>query len=174
MRIFICIEIPEEIKNSIATIQNGLKQSNVRIVNKDILHVTLNFLGDFKEDNLPLLYEKLSRINIKGFKISLRGIDAFRNGDVKGIVFVKIFDGEMNVKTLSETINDFLGIKNAQDFNAHLTIARVKESYEIWDKIRVYKDKYFGEFFVTSIKIKNSTLTNEGPIYKDLKEIILL
>ena len=98
MRIFICIEIPEEIKNSIATIQNGLKQSNVRIVNKDILHVTLNFLGDFKEDNLPLLYEKLSRINIKGFKISLRGIDAFRNGDTKGIVFVKIFDGEMNVK----------------------------------------------------------------------------
>ncbi len=173
MRVFICIEIPEEIKNSIAKIQDALGQRNVRMVDKNILHLTLNFLGDFKEEDLPFLYERLSKINVKGFKVSLRGVDTFRNGKTRGIIFVQIFEGKVDVERLSENISDCLEIKNKEKFFAHVTIARVKESYEIWDKIEVYKERYFGEFFVSSIKIKNSTLTNEGPVYKDLKEITL-
>ena len=173
MRVFICIEIPEEIKNSIASVQNTLEQSNIRMVDKNILHITLNFLGDFKEKDFPILYQKLSKINFKGFKVSLIGVDVFRNGKTDGIIFIQIFDGKNDLERLSEIINDCLEIKNKEDFVPHVTIARVKESYEIWNKIEAYKNKYFGEFFVTSIKIKNSTLTNEGPIYKDLKEIIL-
>ena len=173
MRVFICIEIPEEIKNSIASVQNTLEQSNIRMVDKNILHITLNFLGNFKEGDIPKLYQKLSKINFKGFMISLRGVDVFRNGKTDGIIFIQIFDGKNDLERLSEIINDCLEIKNKEDFVPHVTIARVKESYEIWNKIEAYKNKYFGEFFVTSIKIKNSTLTNEGPIYKDLKEIIL-
>ena len=72
-----------------------------------------------------------------------------------------------------ELIN--LGKKFDENFKPHLTLCRVKEmTRALKNFLDEYQDEYFGTSVIDAVSLFSSTLTKEGPIYKEIykKELI--
>lgn len=81
MRLFIGVDFDESIKNRIAKCQDELKPLSIkgRWKTEQNFHLTLRFMGDFDENDLPRLYDALSGCadDIAPFELSLDKIGAF-------------------------------------------------------------------------------------------------
>ncbi len=65
-----------------------------------------------------------------------------------------------------------LGFFLDKAFKPHITVFRIKKKVEnITKELEGYKTMDFGIQQITSIKLKKSELTPNGPIYSDLEEI---
>jgi RNA 2',3'-cyclic 3'-phosphodiesterase len=71
---------------------------------------------------------------------------------------------------------DGIGKPEEREFRAHVTIGRVRSSRNseaLVAFVRENTKREFGRTKVTSLKLKSSLLTPNGPIYKDVREYAL-
>ena len=74
VRAFISIDFKDEnIVKGVQTIQQQIRNSSavVRLVNPEILHITLEFLGDITEEQVSILSDMLSKIEFKNLKLEV-------------------------------------------------------------------------------------------------------
>ncbi len=170
MRVFIAVDIPEDVIEELKKAQKYLKEDNLKPV-KDF-HLTLKFLGEIPEPNVENVKDLLKQIKFKPFKAQLTSIGVFPNPNYVRIVWVGI--SPENFISLQRDVDNSLekiGFKKDKRFHPHLTLARVnfvkdKEGFKrILEDIKVEKK----EFKVNEFKLIKSTLTREGPIYEDLE-----
>ncbi len=168
MRTFIAVEIPEEHKEKIKTIQkqfSGL--GNINIVKE--YHCTLKFLGEISEKQLEQVKEKLRKIKMKKFEASLEGLGAFPNETHINVIWIGIKGrlSELQQKIDSELADMF---PKDERFKAHLTLGRVKsvkDKKTMQEKLKTKTEEI--KFEVKEFKLIKSTLTPEGPIYETLE-----
>ncbi|NOZ63108.1 MAG: RNA 2',3'-cyclic phosphodiesterase [Calditrichaeota bacterium] len=184
IRTFIAVEIPQEIRNQIASFQTELKKNGGKVawVRAENMHLTLKFLGDTEEKLIDEIGEKL-KTAVQGkepFRIRVKGIGAFPNFDRARVFWIGVDEGGEKLAALASQIDkqvSHLGFeKEKRKYSAHLTIGRVKDSRSIdLVKKRILENKDFsaGEFTAKSIFLIKSQLTGAGPIYTILKEIKL-
>ncbi|MEM2175107.1 MAG: RNA 2',3'-cyclic phosphodiesterase [Candidatus Micrarchaeia archaeon] len=170
MRCFIAIDIPEDLKEKINEFQSDLEKmfkNKIKFVEKENLHITLKFLGEINEKELEKLKRILESIKFSPFKVRLKEIGFFPDEKFIRVIWIGGFsDGKL--EEISKIINEKLKKENFyfdERFSPHLTIGRVKEKIDI---TKINREIDFGEFTVKEIKLKKSTLTQEGPIYEDL------
>ena len=172
-RAFIAVDIPSEIKAGIADASKELSSEGIKAVGNEQLHITLFFLGYLDEKQLEETKKALDRIQERQFGIDLKGIGTFGNR----VVFVNITKGaeELNAvySGLFEAIAALGARMERREFAPHLTIARLKrftkkETGIVKALVKKYPDRDFGSFVCTSIKLKQSALSREGPAYTDL------
>ncbi len=180
MRAFIAIDVKpnEEIKK----IFDVLKASNakLKLVEIENIHLTLKFLGEIDE----ILKEKVKEVmgeavkGLKPFKGKIVGLGCFPNIKNIRVIWMGFYDnGETS--RIADYIDEKLveyGVKREATYKPHITIARMKSAEnkeKVLKIIEENKDKYFGEIDCNSIKLKESILKPEGPIYKDLVKILL-
>lgn len=79
MRLFIAVNLNDEMKDALMDIQDAMWERGVRgnATVPENMHLTLAFIGDF--DDPDLVKEIVESIEIKPFEIRLRGIGAFRD-----------------------------------------------------------------------------------------------
>src|SRR5262249_25185321 len=79
MRIFIAIELPEDVRQALADLQRDLKPvpNSARWVATYSIHLTLKFLGETPEDRIPEIDEALVGLTWKPFNVNIRGIGFF-------------------------------------------------------------------------------------------------
>jgi len=81
MRLYIGIELPEEVKDALFNVQVTLKHLDVKGKWKspEFLHITLEFLGELPDEVLPLLSQVLKTVagTNKAFKLQLEAIGCF-------------------------------------------------------------------------------------------------
>ena len=79
MRLFIAIEIPEDIKEYLAKIQEEIDDTlaKIRFVNKNQIHLTLKFLGEVQPNNAEKTKDILKKIALSPFSVNLSGIGVF-------------------------------------------------------------------------------------------------
>ena len=77
MRLFIAIQLNDEMKDALVRIQNAMKRNGVRgnFTRRENLHLTLAFIGDF--DDVELVKEAVESIEVRPFRIKLSGIGAY-------------------------------------------------------------------------------------------------
>jgi 2'-5' RNA ligase len=78
---------------------------------------------------------------------------------------------------LNECLADLGFEPETRKFSPHITIARVKggrNKEKVKQAILDYQNVEFGEQPVTSIKLKKSVLTPQGPVYSDVVEVRLI
>lgn len=175
MRLFIAIELPEEIKAELKEIQAKIDKNlaKLRIVDPEKIHLTLKFLGEVEDSKIEKIKEKLKEIEFEPFELKIKDIGVFPSEKYIRVVWVGL-EPEDKVAGLQQKIDNSLlqMFKKEKDFKAHLTLARVKfvkekEKFaESLKKIKV-EEKFFK---VNSFKLIKSTLTPEGPVYEDLEE----
>lgn len=173
MRLFIAVELPDEIKQNIEKLIVELKgvEGSVRWVETDNLHLTLKFLGEVaaekKEGLLGWIEEKAKGTG--NFKIELRGTGTFPEGKHPKVIWVGVESGSEQLAKLAQLLGE-------KEFVAHVTIGRIKNDKgvdQLQEKLAELKDTKFGAAQVGSIFVIKSTLTPNGPLYEKIKEVKL-
>ena len=180
VRAFISIDFNEEnLISKIKEIQAIIKESNadIRFVNPNILHITLDFLGEINNSQISKVSEILDQVNFDSFKLDVLNPDILPNEKHIRVVYLTI-KGEIEplirVQKEIRTQLKQKGIKvDSRPFKPHLTIGRVKSprnKTELINIIKKHQEYSCGTQEIASIKLKKSELTSKGPQYSILNE----
>ena len=183
VRTFIAIDIEEpEIIEKLCKIQKELLKTGaqMKLVERQNLHITLKFLGEISPERIKLLEDAI--INAcKGFtkfQIKLEGLGAFPSISYPRVVWVGVTRGSETLKALAKSIEETtvrVGFRKSDKvFHPHVTLARIKfRTPKLSEFILKNRNIEVGEKLVANVRIKKSILRPQGPIYETLAEIPL-
>ena len=172
-RIFIAINLPENIKKKLADYQSKWPNLPARWTKKENLHITLTFLGDTADEELVeiLKMTKETAEEHEPFFINLKKIIY---GPKKGSPRMVWAEGEKSKELgkLSAELKSEGGIAHAP----HITLARLKtwefKQMEPEERPEINKDINLS-FEVNSIEVMESELKRGGPKYIILESMPL-
>ncbi|MEM1684249.1 MAG: RNA 2',3'-cyclic phosphodiesterase [Nanopusillaceae archaeon] len=175
MRVFIAIDLPEEIKNKIVSYYREIRGVNGKFVEKENLHITLKFIGELQPNIVEKISEELKNIKFSKFKIEIEGFGNFNNR----VLWFGIKKGINEIITLKREIDKALkkfGFYE-EDFHPHITIFRIKQILSKSDYEHIlekFSSINIGEFVVEEFSLKQSILRREGPLYIDVAKYKLI
>jgi len=129
MRIFIALDIDDEIRGHIVRFVEGVSgfAPEARWAKPDSLHVTLKFIGEQQEPMLEEIKNTLGRIEASAVALQFRGYGFFPTAKAPRVFWVGIEAGP-ELATLAATVDQQtarLGIPQEERiFSPHLTLAR--------------------------------------------------
>ena len=187
IRSFLALELKdEETINNIISFSSRLKknQPKLKLVSPENLHMTVKFLGNIPETLAPKIYtiiqEKINNELFQGktFNYYLKGVGQFNRYSV---LWIKLTGDIPFLQKIKDSIENLLfeNLKiehdKRQQFKPHLTIGRLRReriNYKTFDTLKKLinenRNKEFGDFTISQVKLKKSDLTPKGPIYSDL------
>ena len=179
MRLFWAIEIPEDIKLKLTSVQDELKELNLHAkwVEKQNMHLTVKFLGETDASMVTDIKNSvLSALEgTSPFRISVSGFGTF--GNPARVIWSGIRDDDKKLFELHSKVDRALlslGFEaEKRTFYPHLTLARLKSQRNVKllrNKLIAMPDT-LGSFTANSIKLFNSTLTPKGAIYEVIETI---
>jgi 2'-5' RNA ligase len=198
MRVFISLELPEEIKKEIAKIQKQLQRAGAKAtwVKPEIAHLTLAFLGSVTHKELEIIHMILDEIRARPIRLELGSLGCFPNQERARIVFIE-FQGNLKaLHFLANQIHQNLKEEKIQfdnkPFVAHVTLGRVRRRHPKPRGVRGSPDTELSsgsgqnlthvlkgvkpkklEFLAQEISLNQSILGPSGPKYKRLKTLHL-
>jgi 2'-5' RNA ligase len=136
IRTFIAVEVGNNVKARAADLIKRLKKSeaDVRWVTTENLHITLKFLGDVPNVEVPDICRHVSEAvaDFEPFEIEFRGAGAFPDAARPKTVWIGVAPGEGFERlsalndAIEERLKEALGFpKERRRFQPHLTIGRV-------------------------------------------------
>jgi 2'-5' RNA ligase len=190
VRLFIAIPIEDKIKEAISEFQSKLNkklmgQADVKMVHSDNIHLTLRFLGEINEEQLPAITNSMQKA-IEGkyaFEAEIKTLGAFPTITSPRVIWVGY--KEANNTNYTKQIYDVMekGLREnnfTPDDHAsspHITIARVKSprgKEKLANLLKENTDLYAGKQIVKEITLFRSELRRDGPIYSIVNNFILL
>jgi len=129
MRLFVAIDIDDNIRSRIARFLDGVREfaPDVRWVRPESLHVTLKFIGEKSDDETATVKRALATIAADSFELGFRGYGFFPGARAPRVFWLGS-EGGSKLTSLAATVDETLaqlGIpKEEHTFNAHLTLAR--------------------------------------------------
>ena len=173
MRVFIAIDLPENVREEIRKIQEKLPEFQGKLTEKENIHLTLKFLGEI--ESIDLINRKLGLIKFRKFKIRIDKIGVFSENFVR-IVWLGVDSKCKELWGLQKEIDSKLKDLFVEErrFMGHITIARVKglDKNRFLSKLKDIKVDI--GFEVENFKLKKSVLTAEKPVYEDILKVDLV
>jgi len=185
LRAFIAVEIPGEIRDSIADIRRRLKKTgaDARWVKTQNMHLTLRFLGnDVPRETVDaigaMLHNRLG--SVEQFKITIAGLGAFPNAAEPRVVWLGIQPSDGPMPALRDAVESAVEEagwpRDDRRFAAHLTLGRIKSQSGIGKLRRLLesgRNDPVGSTIVDSVALIRSNLTPSGPVYQTLTTVPL-
>lgn len=183
MRSFICIELPERLRNRIGEIQTELRAyaAHVSWVRPQNIHLTLKFLGHIAPHRIAEILSSIKPIVIRHppFTLVPEGCGVFPHARSPRVFWLGIRDDSGVLSELQEEIEcalETLGFpREKRPFTPHLTIGRVRLYRKPKDLTPKFLALEFSEpaFEVDHITLMRSDLKPTGAIYTPLEIIPL-
>ena len=167
MRCFIGIVLPIVAVKEIQKIQKKLEPNFTgRLTSSENLHLTLKFLGEIEEDAINDVKKRLFSITHPPFELTLKNVGFFSQKFIK-IIWMKVSDVPLQ-PLVDNCLKDIFELENR--FMGHITIARVKSLADQNSFLQLINTTKVNEvsFMVRDFYLKESILTPNGPIYKDI------
>ncbi len=180
--------MPHEVKRAIIDMIEELKRTlampSLRWVRPEGIHATLEFLGATAEDRLPAIRQALADCaeNVASFDLTPLGIGSFGGRNVR-VIWIGLGGDEGALADLAEDVEHALaplGFPSEQRaFNAHLTLARVRDDAAPADRARLhdaltrFDAPRFPTFRVTEFVLMQSILGAGGARYRPLARLAL-
>ncbi|HVP43359.1 MAG TPA: RNA 2',3'-cyclic phosphodiesterase [Terriglobales bacterium] len=129
MRLFVALDIPDEIRHRIRTFIAGVRgfAPDVRWVAPDSLHLTLKFIGEQPDDKLGAIKDALTTVAAQGVDVRFRGTGFFPTAKSARVFWIGI-EADTRLADLAAGIDQALeplGIeREPRAFSPHLTLAR--------------------------------------------------
>jgi 2'-5' RNA ligase len=178
MRVFIAIDLPYNIKNTIGLLieQLQLKNNNIKFTKIENLHITLKFLGELKRDNIAHIENFLNKIasKNKSFEIDLNDSYVFKNLKDPKILWLG-----QNHNPGFENITSCIDELFAKEHHiCHITLARLKNitpqrAKELLELTNFFIQNNHLQFKVEEFFLYESILKSSAPIYKQIKKFKL-
>src|ERR1039458_10029791 len=129
IRLFVAIDLPEELKDLVAEIGSGL--TGARRVPREQLHLTLRFIGEVDEQFFKAAKVALKKIKATSFKLALKGLGHFPPGKRPKVFWAGLGRSgpllELQ-KKVEQALTEIGFIPEERGFSPHLTLARFKET----------------------------------------------
>ena len=180
IRSFLAIELPPEVLNEIAGIQERLKNAirgYISWVRPAGIHLTLKFFGNISESDIQNISQVAQNtiVNVRPFTLNVRRVGAFPDVNRPRVLWLGM-DGDVDVliKLQKEMDRGFQQCgfqKEDRPFRPHLTLARIKEPKGVIGLAKILEkseDYEAGSFSVGSLNLFKSELTPKGAIYTKL------
>ncbi|NLN69543.1 MAG: RNA 2',3'-cyclic phosphodiesterase [Chloroflexi bacterium] len=188
MRIFIAVEIPQDVCLRVEAITSFFKTktspTDIKWVNSEHLHLTIKFIGDMPEGRIKNI-ETIMAQSLAGqapFNLGVGSMGMFPNQNNPRVIWLGITGGEPLVemhKSLDQNLSG-LGIpREGRTFSPHLTIGRVRRNVDssavkaIGQTLSQFKVDSLGLIQVDRVHLFQSVLMPTGPIYTNLFSVLL-
>jgi 2'-5' RNA ligase len=180
MRVFIAVDLPDEIRKALGDVQRDLKSltTTARWVAPESIHITLKFIGEVPEKRLDDIYDAVAGLTWKPFTITVRGVGFF-----PGTRSPRVFWAGMEAPTMQglaerlDTRMERSGFeKEKRAFRPHITLARAKNTRidsALVTAAEQFQEHEFGSFTVDRMFLIKSTLKTSGAVYEKLREFLL-
>ena len=184
VRLFIAINLPESERNAIHESTAALRAAAgfVTWVAPECIHLTMKFLGEQREDQVPAIRSALTGVarRYHPLRLGVGGVGAFPHLRSPRIFWMGVaadpklellhHDLEVACEALGHDVD-------ARAFRPHVTLGRVKRDASS-DAMRTIAElargvRYAGTVDVRSIDIMQSELSSAGPRYSVLDAIPL-
>lgn len=190
MRIFLAIELPENVKDKLVEVQERLRPRlpGVRWEKREKLHVTLVFLGEVGEEGKNEVETRLitsvqegvkSLKSVKKIELHLGNLGVFPNLRRPRVIWVGI-EENLKVGRLVELVRSLKeGLRRAgfefdkKPFYSHVTIGRIRRSVGSLPLEALCEAKSEVGFEVDSVSVIKSELRPTGSVYTRLARIPL-
>jgi RNA 2',3'-cyclic 3'-phosphodiesterase len=177
MRLFVAMDIPEEIRNSLAGLAAKLRAAcrNARWPRIEGLHVTLKFIGETPAEKMEAIKTALAGVPSRpSFSIKFRGLGFFPNERRPRVLWAGV-EASSELAALAAAVEpalDPLGIPHeARTFSPHLTLARFDTPRGL-DALDAAIEKAgpfeFGSVIATEFHLYQSILKRGGAEYTRL------
>lgn len=133
MRLFIAIDLPENVRERLARVQRKLQLEarEVRWLPPAQMHLTLLFLGETEEGMADAIGAEMqgAAAVTPGFELEVRGLRAFRKGRGVGVIWAGLAPCAA-LQTLQQALTERLGAPGGEArrkaFAPHITLGRVR------------------------------------------------
>ncbi len=183
IRTFIAIDIPVRQKEQMANLQRRLRELGGRVswTRPEGVHLTLKFLGEVEEGQLPQVAEAVRRATrgVAPFEVNIQGTGAFPDFRRPRVLWVGIEEPSGRLKVLAQAVErELRGLgfpPEGRDFSPHLTLGRVKDPRGMEPVVRALRQEEFagGSFAVHEVLVMRSDLKPTGAEYTALHRIAL-
>ena len=192
IRTFIAVELDSTLKQAIAGVQESMKRElhslapGVRLqwVRIDSIHLTLKFLGDIDEDQVPSVLDGLETAarEHEPFSVEVKGFGVFPTLRAPRVLWLGFADSTDRLTRLAGSIEAALtplGFHaEGKPYSPHLTLARVKEqsralSNALADSGLTRDVTSRGILPVRAVALMKSERTSSGSVYVRLGEATL-
>jgi 2'-5' RNA ligase len=170
-RLFVAIDLPQEVINEIIAVQQQLSFRHLfegRITHLEHLHLTLKFIGEVDEQTHIDVQKALENLSFPAITSSLGHLGSFKGEEGTSIIWIAL-EGE-ELAALAHAINEILAPllpADQREFVSHVTIARVKS---VPDEERL--QKYLEDAIVPALQfelkeftLKDSVISDNGSYY---------
>ncbi|MDA4116934.1 MAG: RNA 2',3'-cyclic phosphodiesterase [Thaumarchaeota archaeon] len=182
MRAFLAFETSPTVIDNLLAVEEELRKTkaDVKLVDRENLHFTVKFLGEIPENVVAEIDKRIGGLALAKMEVGVRGLGAFPDTRRPRVVWAGVSrqDEPAASKSAQEVIDALRGVgeEDERRYHPHITVARVRSprnQEELVKVIRDYSDSDFGRTTITALKLKSSTLTPNGPIYRDVREYAL-
>jgi 2'-5' RNA ligase len=176
MRLFIAIELPQEIKKILWRLRSDIP--GARWVAQEQLHLTLSFLGELEEAEIQRLTGVLSGIRAQGFELRFGGTGCFPNTRQPRVLWVGLEPEPLLNRLAALVRKAVLSCDIPQEerpFSAHITLARLKlpASHEVAAFLDQHQKHKLPTVRVGEFILFQSRLTPQGAIHAALMKFQL-
>lgn len=183
VRSFIAIELPQQVTQGLAKLQESLLQftpKGVKWVDPAGIHLTIKFLGEVPSNQISLISTNLAEVakGIKAFSLGVEGLGVFPDSRRPRVVWVALIGDVDELVQLQQAVDSALSPlgfkKENRPFVPHLTLARLRDDMPYQER-QIFGQRYVASkleplpfFKVESLNLMKSQLTPRGAIYSRL------
>ncbi|MCL5875716.1 MAG: RNA 2',3'-cyclic phosphodiesterase [Candidatus Dependentiae bacterium] len=173
-RLFIALDLPIEVQQhfyEVCTCFEEKKLFQGRCIAPQQIHLTLLFLGDVAEENIPTIQQSLAAIKVFSFAVKTSNLGVFYTGNKIKILHVEVYSPELSelVEKIHQLLMPYKPQKiNNKPFVGHITLARIKNVLNedlFLQEIAAYPLESM-TFKANSFSLMESILSYEGASYK--------
>jgi 2'-5' RNA ligase len=167
IRLFVALEIPEEVRSSLFLLQGGVP--GARWSTPEQYHLTLRFIGEVNEAAAGDIDDVLSTIAAPSFSLELAGVGEF-GGKLPRALWAGVRPSAelVHLQKKIETAMQRLGhAAEERKFTPHVTLARLRNSprEKVMEFVAHHSLFASGGFEVKSFALFSSLLGNAGAVY---------
>jgi RNA 2',3'-cyclic 3'-phosphodiesterase len=177
LRTFIAVDVGPEVRGRCVALQEKLARDagGVKWVEPENLHVTLLFLGEVVDREVPALCRAVAQVagRHEGFGVAVEGVGCFPNPRRPRVVWAGVGTGAAELVALHDALEPpllELGCyrREERQYTPHLTLGRLKRDPDpepFAAAIARQARWRGGEAAVTELLVLSSELTPKGPEY---------
>jgi len=179
MRVFVAIDIDRETKNALVHLQQKLqseadtKKNQCRWVKANAMHLTLKFLGEIKDEKVTEICKTVKDVagRHNSFDIDVKSVGCF-GSKTPTVLWIGTDSEDNALVKLQKELDKELSLKGwpkeTRAFTGHLTLCRIKDpkaGLKLANLCQNYKDFKLATMAADSVRVYQSRLTPDGPIY---------
>lgn len=177
MRTFLALELSAAVRDQLVALQERLAEAadDVKWVEPENLHLTLLFLGEVQDRDLPALCRAAQKAVAErpAFALNVEGAGCFPNARRPRVLWVGVGSGADEVVAVHDALEAALldlGCyrREERQYTPHVTLGRLRgepADDRLAGALQKLRSFRAGECPVREVRVMSSQLTTKGPTY---------